>query len=84
MTRNKMTLEHRASFSLVAGMFFTSAKISQSPLWSADMPVMVRKKGSKKYTVREPGGKVRGTHSTRKAAKAQQTAINISKAKKRK
>lgn len=46
------------------------------------MPLKVAKIG-KKFVVQEPGGSLRGTHSTRKAAVKQIQAININKAKKR-
>lgn len=44
---------------------------------------MIKKKGSK-YVVTSESGRVLGTHDTREAAQRQLTAIEISKANKRK
>ena len=45
---------------------------------------MIKKEGSKWKLYTKDGGKVLGTHGTRKEAAAQEAAINISKGKKKK
>ncbi len=42
---------------------------------------MIRKVGPHKYVLRSSSGKTLGTHTTKAAARAQETAINMSKAR---